>query len=83
MSNRFDEDFTRAASPFVPPPIGADGIQHYLERGRLERAKAIRAGLRWSGTTLLRALKATLDFMRCSAYGIAKRAPDPLTSPCR
>jgi hypothetical protein len=83
MSNPFKEDFSRVSSPFAPPPIGPDGIQYYGEQGRRERAKVLHAGLRWAGATLLRALKATLDVVRCSSYGIAKRVPDRLTSPSR
>ena len=83
MSNRFEEDFSGIPSPVAPPPIGPDGVQYYLEQGTRERARAIRAGLQWAGTHLLRKAKAGLDVVRCSAYGIAKRAPDRLTSTCR
>jgi hypothetical protein len=83
MSNRFEEDFSRLSSPFAPAPIGPDGIQYYLEQGRRERAKVIRAGLRSGGAILLRALKATLDVVRGSVFGTARRAPERLTSPCR
>jgi hypothetical protein len=83
MSNRFAKDFSRMRPPFGPPPIGPDGIQYYLEHGTQERARAIRAGLRFAGTHLLRIAKIALEVVRCSAYGIAKRAPDRLTSTCR
>lgn len=45
MSNRFDREFPHTAWQPVPPPIGPDGIQHYVDRGRRLRAQAMRRAL--------------------------------------
>jgi hypothetical protein len=83
MPNRFQEHSATSASALAPPPIGPDGVQRYLEQGGGQRTGAVRTGRRSVGAPLARALRATLEGVRRSAYGMARRAPDRLTSPCR
>jgi hypothetical protein len=83
MPSRFQEHSARSVSPLTLPPIGPDGVQRYLEQGGGQRTRAVRTGPRSIGPPLARALRAMLEAVRGSAYGIAKRAPDRLTSPCR
>ena len=91
MSTRFDREFPHTAWQPVPPPIGPDGMQHYLERGRQLRAEAMRDALRATAGALGRLGRHVLNFVRCAGYGLAKRPPQghyrldkpALTGDCR
>jgi len=91
MSNRFDREFPHTVWQPVPPPIGPDGMQHYLERGRQLRAEAMHRALRQLAGGLGTLAGHVLNFVRCAGYGLAKRPPQghyrldkaALTSDCR
>jgi hypothetical protein len=74
MSNRLEHEFPavrwRAA---VPRGIDHDLVRSAMARGRHLQGAAIRRGVRAVAVTVGRALA---EFVRCGAYGIAKRAPE-------
>ena len=82
MSNRFDREFPHTAWQPVPPPIGPDGMQHYLERGRQLRSEAAGRALRRVATAAMALFAALVALVRCAAYGAAKRMPEPGVGPC-
>ena len=75
MSNRLDQEFPESPWQAVPP-IGPDGIQLYLERGRQLRAETLAAGARAVAGALVAAFRAVVRFVRYAGYGIAKRPPE-------
>jgi hypothetical protein len=91
MSNRLEREFPDTRWQAVPPPIGPDGLQHYLERGRQLRAEAMRDALRRAAAGVRRVGWHVLNFVRCAGYGLAKRPPQghyrldkpALTGDCR
>jgi hypothetical protein len=72
MSSRLDQELPRTHWQAVPP-IGPDGIQPYLERGRQLRAEAFAHGLRRAGRALASAFRAATRFVRHNAQGVARR----------
>ena len=74
MSNRLEHEFPpvrwRAA---LPRGIDHDLVRTAMARGRHLQGAAIRRGVRAIAVTVGRALA---EFIRCGAYGIAKRAPE-------
>lgn len=74
MSNRLEHEFPpvrwRAA---LPRGIDHDLVRTAMARGRHLQGAAIRRGVRAMAVTVGRALA---EFIRCGAYGIAKRAPE-------
>jgi hypothetical protein len=82
MSNRFEREFPDTAWQLVPPPIGPDGIQRYLERGRQLRAEAMNRAVRSAAAGLGKLARHILNFVRCAAYGAAQRVPEPGVGPC-
>jgi hypothetical protein len=75
MSNRLDQEFPQGRWQAVPP-IGPDGVQLYLERGRQLRAEAFAYGLRRAARVLIASLRAVTRFVHYAGYGIAKRPPE-------
>jgi hypothetical protein len=75
MSNRLDQEFPRGHWQAVPP-IGPDGIQLHLERGRQLRAEAFAYGLWQAAGALIASLRVTTRFVRHAGYGIARRPPE-------
>jgi hypothetical protein len=74
MSNRLEREFPHTAWQPVPP-IGPDGIQPYLDRGRQLRAEALNRTLRAGVAGLARLSRRLLTFARFAAYGADKRWP--------
>jgi len=74
MSNRLEHEFPavrwRAA---LPRGIDHDLVRTAMARGRHLQGAAIRRGMRAAAVAVVRALA---EFIRCGAYGIAKRAPE-------
>ena len=74
MSNRLEHEFPvvrwRAA---LPRGIDHDLVRTAMARGRHLQGAAIRRGARGIALSAARAL---VEFIRCGAYGIAKRAPE-------
>lgn len=83
MSNRLGQEFPSTRWPLAIPPIGPDGSQLYIRHANQLRAEAMNTGVRllarWAGGAFRRMVR----FVRCASYGVAKRAPDRLTGPCR
>jgi hypothetical protein len=74
MSNRLDQEFPRTHWQAVPP-IGPDGIQLYLERGRQLRAETFAYGSRRAARALVSGFRTVAQLMRDAACGVAKRPP--------
>ncbi|MGH8721348.1 MAG: hypothetical protein ACREU4_05155 [Burkholderiales bacterium] len=81
MSTRLDHEFPRNHWQAVPP-IGPDGIQLYLERGRQLRAETFAYGLRRVAYGLRRVARALVSefrtaaqLVRDAARGVARRPP--------
>ena len=74
MSNRLEHEFPpvrwRSAAP---RGIDHDLVRSAVMRGRRLQGAAIRRGARGVLSAVAGALA---DFIRCGAYGIAKRAPE-------
>jgi hypothetical protein len=72
MSNLLDRELPRTHWQAVPP-IGPDGIQLYLERGRQLRAEAFAYGLRRAARALASAFRSATRFVRDVVYVVARR----------
>lgn len=83
MSNRLEQEFPNTPSPHAIPPIGPDGSQLYIRHANQLRAEAMNAGVRQLAGLVGGAFGRMVRFLRCASYGVAKRAPDRLTGPCR
>ena len=74
MSNRLEHEFPAARwRADFPRGVDHDLVRTAMARGRHLHGAAIRRGTRAAAVTIARALA---EFLRCGAYGIAKRAPE-------